>query len=174
MGNCSDRIYAQAEKRVLEIVADDAQWELFVQQVAQQDILDLNECKGIRHRVENNETERRFLTGLYISHSLTQICDTCDYNPNHRKGQKRFTARRRFDCTWLRTQGDTLAEQTAIKEGLAECLAVYHHEYPDWRARYAELSRRVLQAHTDRTTTPSWLDVAKNLCPHHYIDLTRP
>jgi len=171
MANNRERMWAQAGEKVLEIIADDDSWDLFVQQVGQHGI-DLNEHKNARERVESDEGYRAFLQGLYIHYSATQICDSCDYNQNQRRGQRKFSVRRRFDCDWRKTEGDVLAEQTAREEGHGG--ALYKFNNPDWKARYQELAKTVLEEHTDRTKAPTWLDVEKNLCPHYYIDLTRP
>jgi hypothetical protein len=171
MGNNFDRMWAQAGEKVLEIIADDDQWGLFVQQVEQHGI-DLNEHKNARERARTSEDYRAFLQGLYIHYSATQICDACDYNPNHRRGQRKFSARNRFDCDWMKTQGDVLAEQTAKEEGHRG--ALYNFNNPAWKAKYQELSQVVLEEHKDRTKAPTWLDTQRNLCPHCYIDLTRP
>lgn len=171
MANNFDRMWAQARKKVLEIVADDSQWDLFVQQVDQHGVY-LNEHKNARERARKSKDYRAFLEGLYIFYSATQICDACDYSPNHRKGQRKFSPRRRFDCTWEKTKGDVLAEQTARDEGHGG--ASYKFNNPEWKAKYEELSQVVLEEHKDRTKAPAWLDTQKNLCQHYYIDLTGP
>jgi len=164
---------ARAREKVLEIIANDGRWELFVQQVGQDGLIDLNEDKNARQRARTSECYREFLEGLYINYVATQICDTCDYNPKHRGGKRKFSARRRFDCNWRKTEGDVLAEKTAREKGY-EGGALYKFGDPKWRARYQRLSQVVLEEHKDRTKAPPWLDVERNMCPHYYIDLTRP
>lgn len=171
MASNFDRLRAQAGEKVLEIIVDDNQWDLFVQQVKQHGI-DLNKHSNARERARTSEDYRIFLQELYIDYSATQICDACDYNPKHRRGQRKFSPRRRFDCDRSKTEGDVLAEQTAREEGYGG--ALYKFNDPEWKARYEELSNVVLEKHTDRTKAPPWLDIQKNLCPHYYIDLTRP
>ncbi len=165
----SDRMWAQAEEKVLEIIANDEQWNLFVKQAEQHGI----DLKNARKRARGSEDYRSFLKMLYIDYSATQICDLCDYNPNHRNGQRKFTSKRIFNCTWTKTQGDVLAEQTAREEGHEE-EALYKFNDRRWNARYEDLSKVVLEEHKDRTKAPIWLDVKRNLCPHYYIDLTKP
>jgi hypothetical protein len=103
-------IEAQAREEISEIIADDSRWALFVQQVKQQGI-DLSQHVNARERGGTETGYRAFLEVLYVSCSATQICDTCDYNPNHRRGQRRFSAKRRFDCTWSETDGAVLEER---------------------------------------------------------------
>jgi hypothetical protein len=164
-----NRNWAKAKKKILEIIADDESWNLFVQQVRQHDI-DLN--GHARERARNSEDYRTFLQGLYIQYSATHICDMCDYNPNWRRGQRRFSPKKRFDCTWRKTEGDVLAEKTARDEGHSG--AMYKFSDPKWKAEYDRLSETVIEEHTDRTKAPEWLDAEKNLCPYHYLDLTKP
>lgn len=171
-----EKMLEQAEKKVLEIIADDEQWDLFVRQVKQHGI-DLNDYKNdykiVRERAGASEIDREILQALYIDYSITQICDVCDYNPDHRRmGQRRFSPRKRFYCNWRRTEGDMSAEQTARNSGHGG--ASYNFNEPELGAKYHELSQIVLEEHKDRTKAPAWLDTERNLCPHYYIDLSEP
>jgi hypothetical protein len=167
MGNSLERMWAQAGEKVSEIIKDDDKWNLFVHQVEQHGI-GLN--KNARKIARDSGDYRAFLQGLYIHYSATQICDACDYNPNWRRGQKKFSQRRRFDCGWIKTQGDVLAEQTAEQEGFqGGALSLYKFDDSGWKARYNELSKVVLEEYGDRTKAPPWLDVKRNLCPHYQI-----
>lgn len=171
MENNFDRMWAQSEEKVLEIIADDDKWSLFVQQVEQHGI-DLSKHENAREMARTSEPYMALLQALYTRYSATQICDTCEYNPNHRRGQRKFSARNRFDCGWRKTQGDVFAEETAKKEGLGG--ALYKFNDPEWKAKHQELTQIVLEEHTDRTKAPTWLDSQRNLCPHYYINLTKP
>ena len=161
-------MYPQAKKKVLEIIADDNKWNLFVQQVGQHEI----DLRNSREIARTSKDYRIYLQGLYIHYSATQICELCDYNPHQRKGKGKFLAKRRFDCNWRKTKGDVLAEETARKKG-QEGVSLYKFNDPEWTARYEKLSQAVSEQHIDRTKAPPWLDVKKNLCPHYYIDESR-
>lgn len=161
-----EKIRAKAEKDISEIVKDDESWNLFVQQAKQHEFKILS-----REKASSLDWYKSVLIPLYITSSMIKVCDSCDYSPNHRKGQRKFSERKRFDCNWRKTEGDILAEQTAKNEGLNGGL--YSFNDPEWKTRYNELSKKVLEEHTDRTKAPQWLDAAKNLCPHYYMDLTK-
>lgn len=126
--------WKEAENRVLEIIADDAKWEVFVQQVEQHGI-SLNDHKDPRGRARDSEEYRALLSSLYITAAMRQLCDTCDYNAHQRRGERSFAAKRRFDCDFGLADGQETYEQSSV--------------------------------------APPWLDVARNLCPHYYLDLSR-
>lgn len=165
------QLWAEAGKKVLEAITDDNKWNLFVAQALNNEI-DLNDFKNPREMGKDLRNFGAYLQSLYFNYSMQQICDSCDYCPNQRRGEKRFAQRRRFDCSWTKTQGNVLAEQTARKEG-QKFGASYNFNDSKWKARYQKLSQRVLEEHKDRTKAPPWLDAKRNLCPNYYIDLSR-
>lgn len=111
MGNYREQMWETAGEKVLEIIADDDSWNLFVQQ-ARLHGTDLNDYKNIRERVRIDEAYKGLLQSLYINCSATQICDTCDYNFNKRRGQRRFAERERFDCNLEEQEGEEYQDKT--------------------------------------------------------------
>ena len=98
----------KARDKILEIIADEGEWALFVQQAAQhgQDLTG-NE---IRETASNSESYRVALERLYILYSATQICDLCVYNPKKRSGQRMFSPRKVFDCDYGELSATTVGK----------------------------------------------------------------
>src|SRR3990167_4047378 len=120
-----------AEQKILEIVEDDSQWNLFVQQVINREGIDLREHDNPRRRVKTDEVFRTTLEWLYLHDSLAHICDSCDLNPKQRIGKRRFALKEAFYCNHKKTQGDVFAEYTEVidRNGDEEELSKLLDEY---------------------------------------------
>ena len=96
MGEYIDKIYKRAEREIVNVIEDDERWNLFLKQLGQQG-MDFCDNK-LREQARSPGKERELLAILYKIHSLTHICDSCDYNPHRRRGYKKFSKKKVFDC----------------------------------------------------------------------------
>lgn len=167
-----EELREKARKGVLEILADENKWNFFLDVIKIKQGAGLVEAINNIRKSEEKEKDHLLLEYFYTNFLLEHVCDSCEYNPHWRRGVRKFAEKKMFDCTWTKTEGDVLAEQTAREEGLGG--ASYKFNDPAWKAEYEKLVKIILEQHTDRTKAPLWLDEKRNYCPHHYTDLSKP